>query len=137
MTSLDRSPLAQYRCVGAYGSVETADPHRLVALLYEGLTEALAAARGAIERGDVKVKAGQIRKAAGILDALRSSLNFDSGGDTAVNLERLYDYMSRQITRANMHDDVEAIASVISVNDTLRGAWEGIPEDARRGTMAA
>ena len=35
------------------------------------------------------------------------------------------------------HDDVAAIESSIAVNETLREAWSSIPEDARRGSMAA
>lgn len=137
MNSTHHSPLAQYRCVGAYGSVENADPHRLVALLFDGMAEALGGARAAIDRGDVPAKGAQIRKAAGILDALRSSLNLDEGGDMAANLDRLYDYMGREITRANLHDSSDALTSAALVNETLRAAWQAIPQDARRGSMAA
>jgi len=134
---MSRSALAQYRCVGAYGSVEAADPHKLVQLLYDGLAEALSMARGAIEREDIAAKGAAVRKAAGIIDALRSSLDSERGGDTAANLERLYDYMGRELTRANLHGDAAALLSIINVNETLRGAWSAIPEDARRGSMAA
>lgn len=137
MNSLSHSPLSQYRCVGAYGSVETADPHRLVALLYDGLGQALGAARLAIERRDLPAKGREIGKAAGILDSLRASLNMDQGGDMAENLDRLYEYMGRQITQANLHDDLAAIDSVTVVNETLRGAWAQIPDDVRRDTIAA
>ena len=131
------SPLAQYRCVGAYGSVENADPHRLVALLFDGMAEALGGARAAIERGDTVAKGTEIRKAAGILDALRSSLNLDEGGEMATNLARLYDYMGREITRANLHDASDALTSATQVNETLRAAWQSIPEEARSGNLAA
>ena len=137
MNSLSQSPLAQYRCVGAYGNVETADSHGLVSLLYDGLSEALSATRGAIERRDVGAKVKEIHKAISILEALRSSLNMDEGGEMALNLDSLYEFMSGQITQANLHDDVAAIESSIAVNETLREAWSSIPEDARRGSMAA
>ena len=75
-----------------------------------------------------------MRKAAGIIDALRSSLDSERGGDMADNLERLYDYMGRELTHANLHDDAAALLSIINVNETLRGAWSAIPEEARRGS---
>lgn len=137
MNSFARSPLAQYRSVGAHGAVEAADPHRLVSLLYDGLSEALSASRGAIERGDVSAKTKEICKAAGIVDALRSSLNMDRGGEMAVNLDRLYEFMSQQITQANLHDDVSAVEATLELAETLRGAWAGIPESERQGTIAA
>jgi len=129
--------LDHYRSVGAYGSVESADPHRLVQLLYDALADALSLARGAIERGDVAAKGHAIGKAVGIMEALVSSLDHERGGDVAGNLDRLYDYMGREITRANLHGDAAALGNVAAVNETLRRAWAGIPEDARSGSLAA
>ena len=81
MNSMSRSALSQYRSVDAVGSVESADPHKLVQLLYDGLAEALSTTRGAIERGDVGGKSASIRKAAGIIDALRSSVDAERGAE--------------------------------------------------------
>jgi len=137
VNSLSRSALAAYRRVDAYGSVESADAHRLVALLYEGLAEALTAASGAIERGDGAEKVRAVRRAAGILDALRSSLDAERGGDVAANLERLYDYMGRELTLANLRDQAGRLRAVAGLNETLREGWDAIPPEARRGTLAA
>lgn len=134
---MPRGGLAAYRRVDAYGSVESADPHKLVELLYGGLAEALTAARGAVERGELAVKAAAVSKAAGIIDALRGSLDLERGGEVAANLERLYDYMGRLLTRANLHGDVHALREMLSINETLRNAWAAIPEDERAGSMAA
>lgn len=137
MTSYSRSALAQYRNVGAVGNVESADPHKLVQLLYNGLAESLSAARGAIERDDLGTKSAAISKAAGILDALHSSVDTQRGGAIAENLDRLYDYMRRKLTDANLHNDVQALQEVSNVNETLSGAWNSIPQAARSGAQAA
>ena len=131
------SALSQYRNVDAIGNVESADPHKLVQLLYDGLAEALSVARGAIERGDISTKAAAISKAAGIIDALRSSLDEERGGAISENLDRLYDYMGRKLLGANLHNDIQALDEVASVNETLSGAWDSIPEEARQGAAAA
>jgi flagellar protein FliS len=137
VTSSSRSALAQYRNVGAVGNVESADSHKLVQLLYDGLAASLSTARGAIDRGDVATKTAAIGKAAGIIDALNSSVDVQRGGAIAENLERLYDYMGRKLTDANLHNDVQALQEVSNVNETLSGAWSTIPPAARRGAQAA
>ena len=137
MNSMSRSALSQYRSVGAVGNVESADPHKLVQLLYDGLAESLSTTRGAIERGDVTAKTAAISKAAGIIDALNSSVDVQRGGAIAENLERLYDYMGRKLTDANLHNDVQALQEISNVNETLSGAWSTIPQNARRGAQAA
>lgn len=129
--------LAQYRRVDAYGSVENADPHRLVELLYDALAESLMTLGGAIARADRAAKSGAVSKAAGIIDALRDSLDLARGGEVAHNLDRLYDYMGRKLTEVNLHDDAAALRDVAAVNDTLRGAWKTIPAEARQGSLAA
>jgi flagellar protein FliS len=129
--------LAQYRRVDAYGSIENAGPHRLVELLYDALGEALVTLDGAIERTDLAAKSAAVTKAAGIIDALRASLDLERGGELGHNLDRLYDYMGRKLTAVNLHGDVRTLRDIASVNDTLRSAWKAIPTEAREGSMAA
>ena len=85
----------------------------------------------------MKSKTAAISKAAGIIDALNSSVDVQRGGAIAENLERLYDYMGRKLTDANLHNDVQALQEVSNVNETLSGAWVAIPQSARRGAQAA
>lgn len=129
--------LAQYRRVDAYGSIENADPHRLVELLYDALGESLVSLGGAIERTDLAAKSAAVARAAGIIDALRASLDLERGGELGHNLDRLYDYMGRKLTEVNLHGDAHVLREIASVNDTLRGAWKAIPTEARRGAKAA
>lgn len=131
------APLAQYRHVDAYGSVESADPHRLVQLLYDAMAEALATLSGAIERDDRAAKARAVSKAAGIIDALRASLDLARGGELGDRLDRLYEYMGRRLTLVNLRGDLAVLREVATLNDTLRGAWQTIPAEARRASMAA
>lgn len=129
--------LAQYRRVDAYGSVENADPHRLVELLYDALGESLLGLGGAIARADLAAKSAAVAKAAGIIDALRASLDLEGGGELGHNLDRLYDYMGRKLTEVNLHSDAQVLREIASVNETLRGAWKAIPAEARQGSKAA
>ena len=45
-----------YRRVNTYGGVEAREPHTLVGMLFDGLAEAIANAKGALARGDMAGK---------------------------------------------------------------------------------
>ena len=137
MNNMSRSALSQYRNVVAVGNVETANPHKLVQMLYDGLAESLRAAGGAIERSELSSKSAAISKAAGIIDALNSSIDIERGGEIGANLQRLYEYMGRRLTEANLHNDVAALKEIAQINETLLAAWKTIPEQERAGAIAA
>ena len=101
-------------------------------MLYGGLAEAFANAKGAILRGDLAAKGGAVGRAVDILEALRTSLDADRGGDIAANLSRLYTYMQERLTEFNLNNDPQAVDELLALNDTLRDAWASIPLEARR-----
>ena len=121
----------QYRVVGAYEGVETADPHTLIGMLYDGLGEAFANAKGALLRGDVAGKGSAVVRAVDILEGLRVSLDADRGGDVAENLSRLYVYMQERLTQFNLNNDPLVVDELLALNNTLREAWADIPVEAR------
>lgn len=120
-----------------HGGLRSADSLKLVQLLYEGLADALVAGRSAMERGDAPAKRAAVRKAVGIIDALRANLAPERGGETAANLGQLYDYMSRELTRASREDDLSALVAVINVTGTLRGGRADAPDTSSGGIIAA
>ncbi|HEX7762674.1 MAG TPA: flagellar export chaperone FliS, partial [Cellvibrio sp.] len=71
--------LKQYQKLGIESEVSHASPHRLIQLLFEGALGRLAAAQGAMERGDLAVKGEMLGKAIGIVGGLRSSLDMEAG----------------------------------------------------------
>ena len=121
----------------SHGGVRGADSLKLEQLLYEGLADALVAGRSAMERGDAPAKRAAVRKAVGIIDALRANQAPERGGETAANLGQLYDYMSRELTRASREDDLSALVAVINVTGTLRGGRSEGPETTSDGIIAA
>ena len=103
-------PTLRKRGISAYQSVamttaETRDPHELVKLLFVGLTDRIALARNALEKGDREARAIAVTKAQKILFGLRDSLDFEAGGELAINLDSLYDYCLRRLTRAHARED--------------------------------
>jgi len=131
------SNLAAYQSVSVHGNVAAADPHRLVLMLMDGVMERLAVARGCIERKDIARKAKLLHSCVTLLTELRGSLNISRGGDLARNLSELYDYMMRQLLRANAQNSIEYIKEVSSLLDEVRGAWMAIGPEVRQAVPAA
>ena len=52
-TSVNSRAASAYKRVAVETSVQGADPHTLVGLLYDALLQSIAQARGAMSRGDI------------------------------------------------------------------------------------
>ena len=116
-----------YRQVGAHSGVENASPHALIQMLFEGLFQSLNAARGAMERGEIEEKGRHLGKAVRILqEGLAAGLDLDKGGELAGNLKLLYDYSVKQLTHANVHNDVGLVEEVIGVLRPVAQGWKEI-----------
>lgn len=107
-----------------------ADALGLVVLLYEGAVEALDRAYVALENSDFQTKSTMLNKALDIIEGLRSSLNFERGGDIAVNLNDLYDFMRRELFRSTeSQEQLQSIALVRKLMFDLLDAWKTIAKN--------
>lgn len=125
---INPNALRQYRDIGAKSAVEDASPHRLVQMLMDGALSQIAAATGHIERRDIAKKGAAIGQAVSIIGGLQDSLDFDKGGEIAVNLNRLYDYMIRRLSEANIHNDVHRLHEVQGLLSQIKSAWDEVPQ---------
>ena len=128
-----RVAVNQYAQVDTYSAISGADSHRLVLMLMDGALGKIAVARGGMERNDLAAKGMAIGQAISNIDGLRSSLDLDAGGELAVNLDRLYDYMVRRLTEANIHNDASMLEEVAGLLNDIRAGWESIPVELRGG----
>ena len=116
-----------YAKVGMETGVAAANPHSLVVMLYEGAMVAVASAIQHMQAGDIEKKGAAISKAIMIIDAgLRASLNKDAGGSLALNLDSLYEYMSRRLLIANLKNQTQVLEEVYQLLKGLKSAWETI-----------
>lgn len=118
--------LAAYRSVSAHGGLTDATPFQVVQAMLDGVLARLSEACGHIERGEVREKGEKIGKALGIIEALVLSLDKERGGEIAENLERLYDYASRTLLRANLESRVDLLKEVASLLREIKLGWDGI-----------
>lgn len=126
-----QAALDQYRQVGVQGGLADATPHRLVQMLMEGALDRISTAKGCMERKEYKEKGRFISSARAIIDGLRSSLDFEQGGEIAQNLDALYDYMNRRLLEGNVSNDTAALDEVVQLMLQIKGAWDAIPESVR------
>ena len=119
---------SDYRKGALEANVQAATPQQLIRMLLQRLLTNLHQAREELERGSVQRKGELIGKSVSIIDCLRASLDLESGAEVAENLERLYDFMLRELTAANLHNQVQGINSVIVVVEEIKGAWDQLGE---------
>lgn len=121
--------ISAYQRVGVETGVESADPHKLILMLFEGAQEALAKARMHMRHHEVAEKGQMISKAIMIIDhGLKASLDMNAGGDLAIKLQALYDYMTHRLLVANIQNNPEIINEVNGLLSELHGAWKEIGE---------
>ncbi|HWK75281.1 MAG TPA: flagellar export chaperone FliS [Povalibacter sp.] len=123
--------MAAYQSAAAHGGVAASDPHGLVVMLMDGALERIVTARGCMQRGEMIEKARLLNRAISIVGELRSSLDLSAGGQIAVNLSELYDYMCRRLLTATSENRVEMLDEVTRLLHEIRGAWVAIPPHAR------
>lgn len=120
-----------YQQINIASEVEGASPHRLVSMLFEGALRQIAVAKGSVERKDTAGKGAAIGKAVAIIGELEGSLKDQETNEVAGNLGRLYDYMIRTLTEANLQNSLEKLDEVANLLIEIKSGWDAIPDDQR------
>ncbi len=127
MYSAMNNAISAYQRVGVETGIESADPHKLILMLFEGAQEALAKARIHMQHNEIAEKGQMISKAIMIIDhGLKASLDMNAGGDLAIKLQALYDYMTHRLLVANIQNNIEIVNEVNKLLSELHGAWKEI-----------
>ncbi len=116
-----------YGAVQVATGVATADNVKLILMLFDGLLESLAAARGHMTHGNIAEKSKAIARSTRIILGLQGALDFEKGGELAQNLDELYGYVTRRLVRANGHNDLDILEEVRSLMAEIRDAWSTLP----------
>lgn len=124
--AMDR-PGDAYRRIGVETGVETADPHKLILMLFDGALVAIAQAANAMRAGNLRVKGESVSKAIQIVEqGLKASVDEKSGGELAQQLRSLYDYVSQRLLFASMRNQPEGLQEATGLLGQLRDAWSQI-----------
>ncbi len=120
---MQRPAAGMYSQVGVETGVTSADPHKLIAMLFDGLLEAISQARGALRENRLDAKGMAIGRAVRIVDeGLKGGLDMEAGALSA-DLASLYNYLVVRLTEANLKNDDAALQECSRLVQPLRDAW--------------
>lgn len=119
-----------YAKVGIETGVISANPHKLILMLFDGALMAVSMAVHHMEQQQVAEKGQSISRAIDIIsNGLEASLDMKSDGELAARLAALYDYMCMRLLHANLKNDRAALDEVAHLLGEIRSAWEEIADD--------
>lgn len=115
-----------YKKVGVESRVETASPHELISLLFDGLLSSLSAAKIHLASGNVAAKSQAITKSMRIIsEGLKGSLD-PQAGELSQNLGLLYDYCVAQLMQAHLKNDMALIDEVVNLMAPVADTWKNM-----------
>ncbi|HHR6144680.1 TPA: flagellar export chaperone FliS [Providencia alcalifaciens] len=116
-----------YQQVSLESEIADATPYQLIQILFKGALSALKRGEIFMEQGNIAEKGKEISKAIDIIDTgLKQSLNYEAGGELAENLASLYEYMTRQLLRANIENNVTYVQEVYQLLSDIASVWQQI-----------
>jgi len=124
--SISQRMASTYKKVGVESRVESASPHELITLLFEGLLDTLSAAKVHMAAGNIPAKSQAISKATRIItEGLKGSLD-TKGGELTENLSMLYDYCVGCLMQAHLKNDATQIDEVIGLLGPVAETWKNM-----------
>lgn len=108
----------------AQNEVLSASPERLVQMLYELGIRSIAQARECTRNKDIAGRVRHLNKAFAVLVELTDGLDFEAGGEIALNYARIYDYCQRRLIEANVRQAEFILEEVQSLFEDLQEAWQ-------------
>ena len=110
--------------------VLTANPVRLVELLYRGALDSIASARRHLASGNIRARSKAISQAMEIITELSRSLNRNAGGELSETLAELYAYTETLLIDANSRQADPPLAEAERLLSTLAEAWGKCAKEA-------
>lgn len=127
-----------YARVGVESGVMSANPHQLILMLFDGALASIRAARIQMQDGNIPEKGKAISKALDIVNnGLAAALDSEQGGEIAERLASLYEYISRLLLAANLHNDEKSLNEAETLLEDVAAAWREIGGQAQTETDAA
>ncbi len=119
--------------------VLTAEPIKLVQIMYRGALAAIAGARRALAAGDIPTRSRLITKASAIITELALTLNHSLAPELCRNLVELYDYMLRRLIEANLNQIEPPLVEVENLLGDILEAWVqgGLQQEREEQACAA
>jgi len=113
-------------------SVEDANPHEVISILFGTALDRLNQALGCIERNDYEMRGKCLGQVIDIISGLQNFLNHEKGAEIAKNLDSLYEYMLLRLSDATINNEKEPVDEVIVLLTEIYDGWKGIAGQAKQ-----
>ncbi|MCB2294286.1 flagellar export chaperone FliS [Clostridium algoriphilum] len=114
-------------------SVNFASKDQLLLMLVEGAAKFSKIGRQAIIDKDVKKAHENIVKAQNIFYELMATLDVAKGGEWAQSLMKVYEFITRRLTDANIKKSEEIMKEVIPLIEEVRDTWNEAYKKSKGG----
>jgi flagellar protein FliS len=115
--------------------VQTADTLGLVIMCYDAAIRDLEEAKRLHDNQAMEETYSRIRHAQDLITELLVGLDYERGGEIAVNLSRVYNFILRQLIGINSRQDTKIYGHLIRILAELRDAWQQIRGQPAMGTV--
>lgn len=127
-------PMNAYVQASLGTAASSADPHKLILMLFDGAIEAVHSANEHMLNQNFSEKGKAISKAIAIIGELATSLNYEADGEIAASLGLLYAHMTVELLNAGIENNPEGLSHVGQLLSELRSGWAAI--DPKQTTVA-
>ena len=112
--------------------IMTASPEQILIMLYDGAIRFVRQAKQAIEENRPGDKAQAINRAVAIITEFSNTLDYEVGGELALELSQLYDFSVRELSAVNARSDAGRLEPVEKILLDLREGFVGAAEASRK-----
>jgi len=104
--------------------IESATREQLLIMFYDGAIRFISRAVQSIDDNDHEQKTYCINKAIAIISELSNTLDYKISEDISANLAALYDFMNRELIKANINNNQDSLTFAIKLLSDLRETWK-------------
>ncbi|HEY2545826.1 MAG TPA: flagellar protein FliS [Candidatus Acidoferrum sp.] len=101
-----------------------------VVALYDRILRDFHSSIAAISAGRIEERVDASNHALTVIGELQGVLDFDRGGDAAVNLNNFYNVARSLVTKASMTSSVEKFQELVAMFSRIRVAWAQVARTA-------
>jgi len=113
-------------------SIQSASKEKILLMLYEGAIKFTKRAIIAADNKNIAERATNICKVYDIILELNNTLDHKIGGSLAQELERLYMFITDQLSKANLEGSSEPLKPVLKILETLYDGWVQAVEQLKK-----
>lgn len=129
--AFNKNPYMNY----ANAKVGTSSQGDLLVMLYDAAIRFVKEIETHILTKDIGKKGMAVDNAFAVLNELQYSINYEHDIKLANNLNNLYNFITGEISKANMHNIAEKISPVVIVIEKLKAGWVAVNNDLKKSGL--